>query len=117
VSAALHGVMERALQEELEAGCELTALTAEFGTFEPARVFWAMRADNWLHQHGDPASGLAEEIRREIRTVFCPQDPSWRRAVLGRGAQVLEQVQRGLLQQPAQMPEEPDREASAPGRR
>jgi hypothetical protein len=103
VSAALHGVMERGIEGELPPGCELTAFAPEFGTYEPTRVFWAMRADNWLHRHGDPASAAGRAIQQELLEVFRPADPAWQRLVLEGGARALRQTRDGLagLSRPA----------------
>ncbi len=95
VSAALHGVLERGLEQAL-ADRELTAFAAEFGTYPADRVFWAMRADNWLHHHGDPDSDRGRRIREELVEVFRPADPAWQRRVLEGGARVLEQTRAGL---------------------
>lgn len=89
VSAALHGVMERGIESELSPDCESTIFAAEFGTYEPQRVFWAMRADNWLRHHGDPDSEQAHRIRGELLEVFRPDDPQWQARVLEEGARVL----------------------------
>ena len=97
VSAALHGVMERGLEEALGPDAELTAFGAEFGTYEPARVFWAMRADNWLHRRGDPDSPRGRAIKEEILEVFRPRDRVWQARVLEEGARVLEQTRAGLV--------------------
>ena len=98
VSAALHGVMEHGLAEALGPECELTAFGPEFGTFAPDRVFWAMRADNWLHHHGDPDSAAGRAIRRELLEVFRPDDPDWQARVLDVGARVLERARAGLAE-------------------
>jgi hypothetical protein len=97
VSAPLHGFMERGVEEELAPDCELTAFGAEFGTYEPTRVFWAMRADNWLHHHGDPESEPGRAIKAEILEVFRPTDRAWQEQVLVGAARVLEQARAGLL--------------------
>ncbi len=96
VSAALHGVMERGVEAELPADCESTICAAEFGTYEPTRVFWAMRADNWLRHHGDRDSEQGARIRAELLEVFRPEDPAWERDVLERGAAILRQARDGL---------------------
>jgi hypothetical protein len=96
VSAALHGVMEHGIEGELPPGCEFTAFAPEFGTYDPTRVFWAMRADNWLHRLGDPGSDAGRAIKRELLEVFSPSDPEWQRRVLEGGARVLRQTRDGL---------------------
>jgi hypothetical protein len=96
VSAALHGVMERGVEAELPPGCESTIAAAEFGTYDPTRVFWAMRADNWLRHHGDRDSEQGSRIRDELLEVFRPDDRKWQREVLERGAAILRQARDGL---------------------
>jgi hypothetical protein len=95
VSAAVCGSLDRALPAEL-ADRELTLACAEFGTVEPVRVFWAMRADNWLHVHGDPDSASGRAIREELLAVFRPSDPAWMRRVLEVGAELVRQARDGL---------------------
>src|SRR5690606_9368933 len=58
-----------------------TTLTVEFGSCSEAVVLGAMRADNWLHHHGDPASPLGEDIRTATRDAFFVDDDTWRTAV------------------------------------
>ncbi len=96
VSTQLHGVMEWGLAQELGPDCELTAFAPEFGTYAPDRVFWAMRADNWLHHHGDLDSAQGRAIRAEILEVFRPADPAWHARVLEVAAGVLERTRAGL---------------------
>ena len=69
VSAAVCGSMDVAVADAL-ADRELTLGCAEFGTYDPIRVFWALRADNWLHAHGDPESARGRrDPRRAARGV------------------------------------------------
>jgi hypothetical protein len=96
VSAKLQGVMEQGLEQALGTDIELTALAAEFGTYDPVRVFWAMRADNWLAHHGDPESERGSAVKAELLEVFRPADPDWSRSVLERGAVLFEQALAGL---------------------
>jgi predicted deacylase len=56
-------------------------LVLEFGTADEVTVVGAMRADNWLHRHGDPRSSHGDEIRARMRAAFAPDDEAWRRAV------------------------------------
>ncbi len=96
VSAPLAGVIEVGLCEEADRGCALTPFTAEFGTVPPERVFWALRADNWLHHHGNPGSARGRAIKTELREVFAPADPGWRRAVLEKGLALVRRARDGL---------------------
>jgi len=97
VSAPLHGVMEKALKESFDSETELTAFGAEFGTYDPVRVFQAMRADNWLHHHGELDSERGREIKAELLEVFRPADFLWQRRVLELGARVIGWARDGLL--------------------
>jgi predicted deacylase len=60
-------------------------VTVEFGTQDIVPVFSAMRADNWLHQHGDPASPAGQAIRAAMRDAFFVDDDGWRRTVAEQG--------------------------------
>jgi hypothetical protein len=55
-----------------------------------------MRADNWLHAHGDPDSERARAIREELLAVFRPADPAWMRRVLEVGARLVREARDGL---------------------
>jgi hypothetical protein len=95
VSAAVCGSIDRGLPQELP-GCELTLGCAEIGTVDPVRAFWAMRADNWLHVHGDPDSAQGRAIRAGLLAAFRPDDPAWMRRVLELGARLVRQARDGL---------------------
>jgi hypothetical protein len=91
VSAAVCGPMDRGIGDAL-ADREIAIACAEFGTYDPTRVFFALRADNWLHAHGDPDSEAGRRIRDELLEVFRPADPAWRRRVLEVGAGLLQRA-------------------------
>jgi hypothetical protein len=95
VSAAVCGSMDVAVADAL-ADHELTLACAEFGTYDPIRVFWALRADNWLHAHGDPDSARGRAISAELLEVFRPADPAWMRSVLRVGADLVGRAVSGL---------------------
>ncbi len=101
VSAPLSGVIESGLAEAVDPEAELTPFTAEFGTVPADRVFWALRADNWLHHHGDPESERGVAIRRELLEVFRPSDPAWGRAVLASGLGIVRAAFEGLARDAA----------------
>lgn len=69
-----------------------TTLTVEFGTDTEAVVLGAMRADNWLHAHGDPSSALGERIRARSRDAFFLPDETWRTAVAEDGMAIYHQA-------------------------
>lgn len=95
VSPVVHGSIMAGLAEALP-NCDLTVVGAEFGTHDPVRVFQAMRADNWLHQHGDLDSDRGLAIKRELLEVFRPQDPKWGSQILETGASLIEHAVAGL---------------------
>lgn len=63
-----------------------TPIGLEFGTRPPEAVRLAVRADAWLHKHGDLDSVQGREIKRALRDAFYPDDPAWRARVWARGA-------------------------------
>ncbi len=73
-------------------GRERTAAAAEFGTYDPIRIFAAMRAENWLHHHGDLDSQQGAAIKEELLEVFRPKDGAWRARVLETGAELIAQA-------------------------
>lgn len=88
VSSAVHGSVMVGLAEVLPE-CDLTVVGVEFGTYDPARVFAGMRADNWLHQRGELGSERGVEIKKELLEVFRPEDRGWGVRVLEVGARVV----------------------------
>ncbi len=95
-SAPLRGVIETGVTESVAPDCVLTPFTAEFGTVPADRVFWALRADNWLAHHGDRDSEQGRRIRSTLLEVFRPDDASWGRAVLEQGMQVVRRAAEAL---------------------
>ena len=89
VSALLLGDMLDGAPLELDAGCEVLALAPEFGTYDPQRVFLAMRADNWLSHHGDLDSERGQAIKQELVEVFRPADSEWQRRILAGAEEIV----------------------------
>jgi len=56
---------------------ELTAVTIEYGTVDSLTVLQSLRADAWLHVHGDPLGPEAAAIRAQVRAAFADDDPRW----------------------------------------
>jgi hypothetical protein len=48
----------------------------------------ALRADNWLHHHGDPRGEDAVAIKAALRAAFAPAEPGWRQRVWDQFAEV-----------------------------
>ncbi|MGA9276407.1 DUF2817 domain-containing protein [Ilumatobacter sp.] len=56
---------------------EVTAAALEFGTVDTVTVLQALRADAWLHAHGDPRGPDGDVIRAQVRAAFADDDPAW----------------------------------------
>lgn len=76
VSAPLQGEWMPAVQRWL-APVEVTGACLEWGTIDAVQVLTALRADNWLHQHGDPTGPDAELVKAQMRVAFAPSDADW----------------------------------------
>ena len=81
------GTMNRAVLT-LAPRRRVCTVSLEFGTVGIDRMIDAVRADNWLHLHGEVSSPLGQDIKRELRDCFYPDDTSWRRAIIARGLEV-----------------------------
>ncbi|MGO1120148.1 M14 family metallopeptidase [Rhodovibrionaceae bacterium A322] len=73
-----------------------TCITLEFGTLPVFDVLNALRADNWLHSHGDLDSDLGQAIKREIRQAFYGETNDWKEAIWNRGIESQRLALRGL---------------------
>ncbi|MDX2225221.1 MAG: M14 family metallopeptidase [Rhodospirillaceae bacterium] len=58
--------------------------TLEFGTYPVDDMLRAIRADNWLHQHGEILSDQGRAIKAELKRMFYPADAAWQAQVLAR---------------------------------
>lgn len=94
VSGTVTGVLSDGIARNTDALVLPVAL--EFGTVPRAEVRLALRADAWLHAHGDPLSDGAAAIKRQIRAAFYPETPTWKRAVLERTEAILALMLGGL---------------------
>jgi len=77
---------------------EITAITLEYGTVPVKDVLDAVRADNWLHAHGDLRARQARDIKAQIRTAFYPEADDWKGMVFERSVDVLRRAVGGLTQ-------------------
>ncbi|HMB75618.1 MAG TPA: M14 family metallopeptidase [Kiloniellaceae bacterium] len=59
----------------------VTAIALEYGTIPTRLVRLALRADNWLHCHGDPASDQGKAIKQQIREAFYQDADDWKRMI------------------------------------
>jgi Protein of unknown function (DUF2817) len=63
----------------------LDAVALECGIRPILEVAAALRADAWLHAHGDPSSPEAKPIKQMIRAAFHSDEPMWQGMALGQG--------------------------------
>ncbi len=69
----------------------------EFGTHDPMRGVGVFRADNWLHNHGDPTSEAGLVVRQRMRDFFFVEDAGWRRDVTEAGLATLHAGLDGII--------------------
>ena len=95
VSTPLNGLLDRGLERAMPAGCRFAFCYPEYGTYDPMRIILAMRADNWLHNHGDPhaalrAGGPQHALKTEMLEAFRPDSREWERRIVEHGADLIE---------------------------
>jgi len=88
VSASLDGDW-LARAEEWFGDIEVTAAALEYGTVDTLSVLQSLRADAWLHAHGDPTSDEATAFRAQVRAAFLDDDPTWLVPVWARFVEVV----------------------------
>lgn len=94
-SAVVVGVMTDAFPQELP-DAEVTSIAIEYGTYTVPEVLGAVRADNWLHQHGDLASPQGKAIKADIKERFFPSGDKWREMVWTRADQTIGWALKGM---------------------
>lgn len=96
-SAPVSGDITLGVQSGLSQA-EITGITLEYGTVPVKDVLDAVRADNWLHAHGDLRARQARDIKAQIRTAFYPEADDWKGMVFERSVDVLRRAVGGLTQ-------------------
>ena len=74
----------------------VTAIALEYGTIPTPRVRLALRADNWLHCHGDPASAQGKAIKQQIREAFYQDADDWKSMIWERAVETHAMALAGL---------------------
>ena len=79
-------------------GDRVSFVALEYGTFAPANGLRVLRADHWLHSHGNVDWGHPDTVRikTDIRDHFAPRTIDWQEMVLFRSRQILRQAVAGL---------------------
>lgn len=76
-SPELHGLLIEGIEAALPE-TEATMIALEYGTQPLPEVLEALRADNWLLHHGDPASEQGRAIKAEMRRCFYGDADDWK---------------------------------------
>jgi hypothetical protein len=95
VSAQVFGSLDSAIPG-MFGDAETTTVCVEYGTQSTLEVFFALRADNWLHavaglDHPDRAA-----IKAQVRAAFYPEADDWKAMIWERGKAVIGQAIAGL---------------------
>ncbi len=82
--------------ERLLPDARVSGIGLEFGTQPVEMVLAALRADNWLHLHGDPGSDFGRQVKADMRAAFYPEATNWKGMVLSRAVAVTQMALAGL---------------------
>jgi uncharacterized protein DUF2817 len=77
-------------------GIEFTCLALEYGTLSLQQVLDAVRADNWLHAHGDPKSAQGRDIKVMVRDAFYGDKDDWKGMIFEQAVAAERNALRGL---------------------
>ena len=77
---------------------EITTLALEFGTLPEELVLDVLRAEAWMHLHGDVNfdTPVGRAIKRRFRDAFYVDNDAWKRAVVERSVEMTGQALAGL---------------------
>ena len=96
VSAEIHGDSLSSMPDLLPHAV-VDAVALECGIRPINEVALALRADGWLHAHGDPLSADAIPIKAMIRAAFHSDEPMWQGMALGQGLAARQAALGGLV--------------------
>ncbi len=96
-TASSEGLLEVGVARALP-GKRIYACALEAGTRPVAQVLGALRADNWLHIHGDLHSQQGKAMKAAMKEAFCPPEVAWKELVLLRCRQILDGAMAGAAE-------------------
>jgi hypothetical protein len=70
----------------------VTALALEFGVAPLWAMLNAVRADCWLHTHGELDSELGRAVKTQLKAAFCADEAVWQGMVLGQALNLFRQA-------------------------
>jgi len=77
-------------------GAEVTGMALEVGVQSINETLTALRADAWLHAHGDLASPQGKAIKAQVRAAFFGDADDWKGMVAGQSLLATRQAVAGL---------------------
>ncbi len=95
-SAPLVGVNSAGMRAAAP-GAQVSVVALEFGVRPLDRTLDALRADAWLHAHGEVGSAEWRAIKAELREVFYGDEPRWKEMIVARGFDVTRRLLAGLV--------------------
>jgi hypothetical protein len=96
-SAKLVGINQVGMEEAIP-HARFAAVAIEYGVAPMDETRDALRADNWLHVHGDLKTKQAAAIKAEMRRVFYGDTSDWKQMVWDRHVEVARRLLKGLAQ-------------------
>jgi hypothetical protein len=75
---------------------DFTGLALEYGTLPLHQVLDAVRADNWLHIHGDVRSPQGRDIKAMVRDAFYGDKDDWKTMIFEQAIAAERNALRGL---------------------
>lgn len=77
---------------------EVTSIALEFGTLPEEIVLDVLRAEAWLHAHGDVNfdTPVGRALKRRFRDAFYVDTDAWKRAIVDRGLEITGAALAGL---------------------
>jgi hypothetical protein len=94
-SAVLNGTNQIGMQQMVP-HLDMTGLALEYGVVPLDETLNAVRADNWLHVHGDLNSAQGREIKAEMRRAFYGDKDDWKKMIVDRAEFVTRRMLNGL---------------------
>ena len=100
-SVIVYGPMINAVPSFFEGAVkkpEITTLALEFGTLPEEIVLDVLRAEAWMHAHGDINfdTPVGRAIKRRFRDAFYVDTDAWKRAIVERSVEMTGQALAGL---------------------
>ena len=89
------GTLISALQHRLTQSTCIAA-AYEFGTIPETEIFHALRADHWLHAHGDLNSEQAYSIKQNMLDAFYCDRPDWQKSICELAFSAQEELFQGM---------------------